>query len=285
MTDLPLGGRRRAKYLAKALLGLAMETALSGESTCPAVRVSSPWDAWWACYRARCPLGRLNATITMPEQVCRLCARDALALASACPPEHPDLHLRGSECGQARSCGCLLEWAVRMRAPADTMLWPPLSLTLALLKPGAPHQEIRTQLQQTHQVLRAVNRTLSVEDTRRLYPEAYGADYLADRDLYLTQAPVTVLVMRTVSVLSGEDLARIKAKIRAATGAGELRNHLHMPDNPGEALADIAHLAGKETLAELYERHERDRRDDRLAFYRAALGVREADSHRDPAAP
>ena len=52
-----------------------------------------------------------------------------------------------------------------------------------------------------------------------------------------------------------------------------LRNHLHMPDNPGEALADIAHFAGPDVFAELYERHERDQRAGRLAAYRAALGI------------
>jgi hypothetical protein len=73
---------------------------------------------------------------------------------------------------------------------------------------------------------------------------------------------------------------QIKAGIRHLLGADKVRNHLHMPDNPGEALADIAHLAGRELLATLYERHDRDRSTERLAFYRAALGIRSSDAHR-----
>jgi hypothetical protein len=53
-----------------------------------------------------------------------------------------------------------------------------------------------------------------------------------------------------------------------------------MPDNPGEALADISHFAGTETLAELYERHERDRANIRLAFYWAALGIADPSAQR-----
>ncbi|MCO6010444.1 hypothetical protein NE236_36345 [Actinoallomurus purpureus] len=115
--------------------------------------------------------------------------------------------------------------------------------------------------------------------TRRLYPEAYGADYVGARDAYLTGGPVQVLVLRTL----WEDpvpAKQIKAAIRQVLGADELRNHLHMPDNPGEALADITHLAGSDTLAELYGRYERDRSSERLAFYRAALGISRSDAHR-----
>jgi hypothetical protein len=46
-----------------------------------------------------------------------------------------------------------------------------------------------------------------------------------------------------------------------------------MPDNPGEALADIAHFADYEELAQLYRRYERDRSSSRLALYRTALGI------------
>ncbi|MBO2447113.1 hypothetical protein J4573_08440 [Actinomadura barringtoniae] len=123
---------------------------------------------------------------------------------------------------------------------------------------------------------------MTTDDTRRLYPEAYGADYVAARDSYLTRAPVEVLLLLDQRAHGDETaIADLKARIRRAIGADELHNHLHMPDNPGEALADIAHLAGNETLAELYERYERDHAAERLAFYRSALGVGAADSHSD----
>jgi hypothetical protein len=52
-----------------------------------------------------------------------------------------------------------------------------------------------------------------------------------------------------------------------------LRNHVHMPDNPAEALADIALLAGWDVLEELYRRWESDdeRRQTRMAAYRRHL--------------
>jgi hypothetical protein len=165
-----------------------------------------------------------------------------------------------------------------MRAPAATVRWPPSTLTLALLKPGGPHEEIRAELERTHQVLKLVETTLTTEDTRRLYPEAYGAEYVSARDGYMTSGPVQVLVLR--SHAGAANAAQIKTCIRRALGADPFRNHLHMPDNPGEALADIAHLAGTETLDNLYERYERDRSAERLAFYRAALGISGADVDR-----
>ncbi|MDQ2883753.1 MAG: hypothetical protein M3Y48_22000 [Actinomycetota bacterium] len=64
----------------------------------------------------------------------------------------------------------------------------------------------------------------------------------------------------------------LKADIRRRLGGGDvLRNHLHMPDSPGDAFADLDHLAGAETFSRLYERYEGDRAAQRLARYRALL--------------
>ena len=42
------------KHAARALLGYVMDIRLAGAAAGPAaVSVPSPWDAWWACYRAR----------------------------------------------------------------------------------------------------------------------------------------------------------------------------------------------------------------------------------------
>ncbi|MFG2006191.1 hypothetical protein ACGFNU_44285 [Spirillospora sp. NPDC048911] len=261
-----------------------METLLSASSAAEEVLVASPWDVWWVCYRFGTPLDQLGIRIRLPEKACPTCATDAMTLASASPPGHPDLD-------GARLCGCLLEWAVRMRAPGQAVTWPSLSLTLALLKPGAPRNQIRAELERTHQVIRSIHTTLTIDDTRRLYPEAYGAEYVAARDAYLTKTSVVALVLLARHDLpspgSRADLstARIKERIRAELGGSLLRNHLHMPDNPGEALADIAHLAGDELLPELYERYECDRVPHRLAFYRTALGIGSPAADRHPAWP
>ena len=56
--------------------------------------------------------------------------------------------------------------------------------------------------------------------------------------------------------------------------ASPLRSHLHMPDNPGDTLCDLHHLAGQQTLQDLYGRYDRDAAADRLARYRAVLARR-----------
>jgi hypothetical protein len=264
-------GRERvsAKHLPKALLGYVLESRLADQPpVSTSAPVSSPWDVWWVCYRARLPLNTLDVPTHTPGTTCAECERDARALAATEPPGHPDMR-------QARQCTCLLEWAVRMRAPATPVDWPPMTLTLALIKPGAPRTRIRTELEKTHDVLSSTVRTLETTDTRRLYPEAYGAGYVAARDTYLTCAPVQILVLaaRTPATETFESSEQIKARIRRRLGGGVLRNNLHMPDNPGEVLADIAHLAGEQVLADFYGRYDRDAAPDRLAFYRTALGI------------
>jgi hypothetical protein len=159
--------------------------------------------------------------------------------------------------------------------------WPLVTLTLALIKPGAPTAMILGQLAVAGDVLSATERTLTKADTRRMYPEAYGASYVRARDAYLTSGPSRILILRSHP---GTDPGAVKARIRAQAGGDALRNHLHMPDNPGEALADIAHFAGYTELAQLYRRYERDHTTTRLAFYRAALGISPPHPDRLPAA-
>jgi len=55
-------------------------------------------------------------------------------------------------------------------------------------------------------------------------------------------------------------------RIRGHIGGDALQNYLHMPDNPGEALADIAEFAGYRELAQLYRRYEREHTARRLAL-------------------
>lgn len=262
------------KYRPKALLGLVMERRLSGCTEPAQMPVSSPWDLWWACFRAVEPADRLGIRATRAGLGCADCDHDALALATASPPRHPDVV-------GGRPCDCLLAWAVQMRRPAGPVPWPSTRLSLALLKPGAPHIQIRAALAEAYQVLAETETTLTTEDTRWLYPEAYGADYVAARDAYLTSGPVQILLLRSLRTGAGA-AAQIKAEIRRIAGADTLRNHLHMPDNPGEAFADIAYLLGADVLATMYERHERGSAE-RLAFYRAALGVSRPDTHRGAA--
>jgi hypothetical protein len=269
-------GAWAAKHAAKALLGYALESLLTGTEPGgrEAATMPSPWDAWWACYRARLPLRATGIRTRAARSACAGCAGRAAALAGADPPGHP-----GTEPGP---CGCLVRWATVLRAPGPSARWPPMSLSLALIKPGAPAGRVQGLLASAFEVLAARELTLTVADTRRLYPEAYGAGYVADRDAYLTSGPVRVLTLRARhAAVNGKD---VKAGIRGQIGGDAVRNHLHMPDNPGEALADIAHFAGYGELAGLHRRYERDHAASRLAFYRTALGIGAPAADRLPAA-
>jgi hypothetical protein len=269
-------GAWAAKHAAKALLGHALDNMLTGAEpgAQQAATVPSPWDAWWACYRAGLPLRATGIRAQAVASVCADCAGRAAALAAADPPGHP-----GTGPGP---CGCLARWAAVLRSPGPAAPWPPMSLSLALIKPGAPADLVQALLAPSFDVLASRELTLTVADTRRLYPEAYGAGYVADRDAYLTSGPSQVLtLLARHPAVSGKD---VKAGIRRQIGGDTLRNHLHMPDNPGEALADIAHFAGYGELSDLHWRYERDHAASRLAFYRAALGISEPGAHRLPAA-
>lgn len=267
---------RLAGKLPQALLGYVLETRLAGPAAgIPQLALTSPWDLWWVSFRTAIPAAGLGVTGRLPEAFCAACAGDARQLAAASPPLHPGI-TAGS-----RACDCLLDWAVRMRAPAVPVTWPALPLTLALIKPGAPAQELRARLLRTHDILLDREQELAAADVRRLYPEAYGAAFTAAVDAFLTAAPVRALVLKWRDG-GHDDPSLFKKRLREDLGGTDmLRNHLHMADNPGEALADIRHLAGPDTLAGLYERHARDGAADRLAFYRAALGIRDPGPHRD----
>jgi hypothetical protein len=266
-----------ARYAAKALLGYVLDTRLTGSPPVGRATALVPdaWDAWWACFRAGLPLGRAGIRVQAGDGSCPECAGRAARLAVADPPEHP-----GTE---PSPCGCLLRWAAAMRSPGPVPGWPSAVLSLAIIKPGAPADRVHDMVGSWFDVLGAREVTLTTDATRRLYPEAYGAGYVADRDAYMTSGPVRILTLRARNPdVNSKD---VKAAIRREVAVGDsLRNHLHMPDNPGEALADIAQFAGYHELAELHRRYERDHAAGRLAFYRAALGISQPSTHRLPAA-
>jgi hypothetical protein len=266
-----------ARLVPQALLGYVLEARLAGlNSQALAVAVNSPWDLWWACFRAAIPAGQLDITCQVPALSCPACVNDAGEMAAASPPRHPGVTT-------GRPCGCRLDWAVRMRTAATPVRWPPLPVTLAVIKPGAPVRALRARLERACRILHARERALTAADVRRLYPEAYGTAFVGAVDAFLTAAPVHVLVLRWRDGHRGQP-GEFKLRLRRELGATDvMRNHLHMADNPAEALADIRHLAGHDVLAAVYERHLRDRAADRVAFYRAALGIGTAPADRGAA--
>ncbi|MGH3771103.1 MAG: hypothetical protein ACRDRW_06875 [Pseudonocardiaceae bacterium] len=244
----------------KALLAHAVERQVTGYGQ-PLNRAGdSPWDVWWVCYRAQRSAAAFGFDPRRAAGRCEICAIDASRLAFHTPPQHPDW-----------GCLCLLDWARSMRQPIPGIVWPEWRLTVSMVKPGSDPVPVRELLAESHILLEEVQRHLTSADVHRLYPDAYGREYVARRDDYLTSAPVTVFVL--LASPSGIGKAKnIKTDIRHRLGVSDvLRNHLHMPDSPGDAFADLDHLAGSETFVRLYERYERDRAAQRLARYRALL--------------
>src|SRR5262249_36437917 len=131
-----------------------------------------------------------------------------------------------------------------------------------------------------YRVLHGCRRTLTTTDTHRLWPDAYGAEFVARRDDYLTSRDVEVVVLATDP---RTPVAAAKRSLRAAFGVDERRNGGPRPDSPAEALCDIGHLAGEDVLADLYGRFDGDRAADRLDAYRCLVAGRRADTHGGPA--
>jgi hypothetical protein len=248
----------------KTLLAYAVEQHATGQGR-PLERAGDgPWDVWWICYRAQRTAAEFGLDPGRAAGHCEVCAIDASSLAFHAPPEHPDGTPR-------RECSCLLDWARSMRQPTLDIIWPEWRLTVSMVKPNSNPVPVRGLLAQHYTLIEEVQRHLTPADVRRLYPDAYGRDYVARRDDYLTSAPVTVFVLLASPSAIGK-AKDIKFDIRRLLGDSDaLRNHLHMPDSPGDAFADLDHLTSTETFSRLYERYERDRAAQRLACYRALL--------------
>lgn len=248
----------------KALLACAVEQHATGQRQSLEQAGNGPWDVWWVCYRAQRTAAEFGLNPGHVAGRCEVCTINACKLAFHAPPEHPDGTPR-------RACSCLLDWAQSMRRPAPDITWPGWRLTVAMVKPGSNPVPVRRLLAESHTVVEEVQQHLTRADVRRLYPDAYGQDYVARRDDYLTSAPVTVFVLVASPAAIGK-AKDIKSDIRRLLGDDDaLRNHLHMPDSPGDAFTDLDHLAGTATFSRLYERYERDRAAQRLARYRALL--------------
>jgi nucleoside diphosphate kinase len=247
-----------------AVLGMALDAELSGRTAAlPYLR--HPWDAWWVAIRSGSRV-RPEAGTYGACPACASVAADAYAKMLAVPARPGK-----GDC----ACGCHQRWAQAMRSPLShgCLPLPPQRLTVALLKPGAPRLAIRGRLRRELREVHLAERHLTPGDCRRLYPDAYGADFVTQRTEYMTSSSIQVLVLAggADAVTRG---AALKHAIRADLGAGALRNHLHMPDNPAEALADIALLAGWDLLQRHYRRWEGSDAQflaDRLAGYRAYL--------------
>lgn len=248
-----------------ALLCQAIESRLAKVSAPDLPLEINPWDVWWASARADLTSTDLALDRVDVNTGCAQCASAARRLAGRTP-------LRRIDPDATRGCDCLASWARAMRSAFTPPTWPSWRVTLAVIKPGTNTAEAQRLLADSYTVLSDEQRRLAVEDVRRLYPDAYGGPFRARQVAFLTSEPVRVLVLLAADGTTSEQHHATKRRIRRQLGVGDdLRNHLHMADNPGEAWCDVMHLAGRTVAHQLYERYERDRTADNLAVYRDLL--------------
>jgi hypothetical protein len=186
----------------------------------------------------------------------------------------------------------------RKIAPPSSPYWrpPPLGQLVRLLPPRRLRERPwDRRLHSTVRVLRlprprrAPDRDLSarVPDVGgrglRLLPAMGGPDAQPRADITASRLPRHGAVVRTAEArraaadAGGHDRPGHAATVWAATRAcldvtTASENHLHMPDSPGEALANIEQFFGTKALYEQYRRIELPHGHGRLALYRALLG-------------
>ncbi|MFE6508127.1 hypothetical protein ACFVBP_10690 [Nocardioides sp. NPDC057764] len=251
------------------------------EPASPHLMVGDAWDVWWACTRAGLSASELGIDLRLD---------DGVRSTDPDPGEGPDPR-QGSvvvlaECGRCIAavrdltrrapndttdpdrwsrCGCPARWARRMRehdqARPDqdrsertdpSAAW---RLSIGVVKPGADVDAVHELLSSQFQIIAALQRMLSDRDVHRLYPEAYGPAFRRRQNDYLTSGPVHALVLVAPARLTIRQHQAAKMAVRKALGGtDDLRNYLHMADNPAEAWCDAQHLLGP-TAAQLYERY------------------------------
>lgn len=252
-----------------ALLSYVLDSELAGSPIdAELLSTADPWDLWWMRVRSASLTPRVADADVDRGESCQRCRADVRRLIGVDPPGTP-------EPTEERSCGCLLAWARRMRSSRPSIQWPALASCVAMVKPDSDIEAVTSLLSESYRISSASRLWLSRKDVRRLYPDAYGTEFVATQDAYYTSSPVTVLTLAARPEVSPSP-ERVKADIRAWLGdADELRNHLHMPDNPGETLCDLAHLTRQPDLVrDLYGRHDRAAAAERIAHYRSVLARR-----------
>lgn len=253
--------------LVKLVVSYVSEARLAGQRAV-VNELPDVWDLWYLCHRLWRPAEHLGIAGAKSGTGCLAC-RDLVArLTASCPPGYP--------ARPSVRCDCFLTWAVRMRSrhPASPFVDSlAMALSFALLKPGAPVDAIHRMLGVRYRVAERRVLPLTPVDMARLYPDAYGEEFLAWQARYLGSGPVEALLL-TASSGAPVCAAAVRLEVRRSLGVmDESENHLHMPDTPGEALANIEQFFGPEVLRDWYRRIELAHGRRRLALYRALLAA------------
>lgn len=252
-------------------LAVAWESYLAGERlVIPTERTRrlSCWDFWYVSYCVRRPPADLFAA-SFPDRLRELrdgaeSADDVWQLVEAAPvgwPEH------------GAAYAGLQTWRQAQRLQKGRGLTLPVGAhCLVLVKPDVMVEPVLAALEPTLQVERRQTRLLRPEDVRRLYPTAYGSEFVGRVVNYLTSGPCTLLLAAARQPISNLD--EYKARLRRRLGViDDLRNAVHVPASLGELYSNLAQLLGQAAVWEAYDEHSGTKHERRAAFYRVVLGA------------
>jgi nucleoside diphosphate kinase len=199
----------------------------------------------------------------------------AKATCSACKPYIREL-LSGDPVYPGWSapipCDCFGQWSAGMRTPEDEGQFPSLRFCNCLIKPNADSNRIISVLNASYEIVAAKNITLTVPDIRRMYPESFEALYLPVHNGYLTSSESVVVLMCAKNETT--DHRHEKMRIRGLLSGGDcVRNHLHMPDNPGDTIADLLHLSPELDQRSLVHSSDVASAERRVALYKSIMSA------------
>lgn len=251
-----------------AVLGILLEYQLQDRDQPPIHQyLTSPWDLWWISLRSGLSATDLGVQPGRYGDGRCQCVAQVTQLV-----RHAATH--GPIPTAGRPCSCLLTWAVTMHQiaePSRPFAWPATRIAVALLKPGSDIDRIRTLLEHTYLVTDILDRTLTTVDVRWLYPDAFGAAYVARQDTYLTSGPTSILCLATHD-RHGAHTRHIQESIRDGLGATDhVRNQIYMPTSPGEIFAALVRFWSARWLIDTYEAHERGHSSERIRVCRDIL--------------
>lgn len=253
------------------LLAVTWESYLAGDRlVIPTehMRRLSCWDFWYVSYGIQESAPQLFAA-RFPARLRELrdgagSANDVWRLIEEVPvgwPE-PEVVYPG-----------LLTWRQAQRQEAESGLALPAGAHCpVLVKPRVAVESVLAALEPVFQIEGCEARELGPKDVRRLYPTAYGAEFVGRVVDYLTSGPCTLLLVSAWQPIPSLDVC--KALVRGQLGVmGNLENAIHLPASLGELYSNLTQFLGHAATREAYNEHNGTKHERRVALYRTLLGA------------
>lgn len=253
------------------LLAVAWESHLGGERLMvPAEQAASfsCWDYWYVCYGLRHSPSRLF-TADFPARLREL--RDGEESADAVWRLIAEVPVRWPE--PEAACPGLLTWRQGQRLHAGAGLSLPAGVHCpVLVKPGVDVGPVVSALAPGWRIEQREDWLLSPKDVRRLYPTAYGHEFIGRVADYMTSGPCTLLLASSRRPVPNLDeyKAHLRKQLRTT---GNLKNAIHLPASLGELYTNLRQFFGQAAVQEAYNEHYGTRYERRAALYRTVLGA------------